>query len=81
MRRNYGSRLFELIDAPLNSATSLLMSAATAGALAKWVPEILLSRVTYSLNPDNTGLIANIRSQRLDVPDTPLNLALPIPFK
>lgn len=45
-RRDYGSSLPELIDAPLTKATGLLLIAATAGALRKWEPRIALSKVT-----------------------------------
>jgi len=40
MRRDYGSRLFELIDAPYSSATRLAIIAATAEALMTWEPRI-----------------------------------------
>ena len=40
MRRDYGSRLFDLIDAPYSSATKLAIIAATAEALIAWEPRI-----------------------------------------
>lgn len=40
MRRDYGSRLYQLVDAPLNSATVLDLYTATAEALATWEPRI-----------------------------------------
>jgi hypothetical protein len=46
MRRNYGSRLFELIDAPMNSGTVIDIISATAEALATWEPRIEVERVT-----------------------------------
>lgn len=42
MRREYGSRLFELIDAPLNSTTVIQLYAATAQALDEWEPRFKL---------------------------------------
>jgi len=45
MRRDYGSRLFELLDAPLNQNTLLALYAATAEALARWEPRFRLRRV------------------------------------
>ena len=45
MRRDYGSRLFELIDRPLNADTVLDMIAAVAEALGKWEPRIAVDRV------------------------------------
>jgi phage baseplate assembly protein W len=45
MRPNYGSRLFELVDAPLNSATLLAIYSETAQALKRWEPRIKIKRV------------------------------------
>ncbi|MCA8880390.1 MAG: GPW/gp25 family protein [Rhodobacteraceae bacterium] len=45
MRRDYGSDLPRLIDAPLNGETLVDLYAATAAALAKWEPRIRLTRV------------------------------------
>lgn len=45
MRRDYGSRLFELIDAPMNGQTIIDIIAATAEALDRWEPRIVLERV------------------------------------
>jgi len=46
MRREYGSRLFELIDAPASGATLIDLYAATAEALARWEPRLRLTKVT-----------------------------------
>lgn len=48
MRRDYGSRLFELIDAPMNRSTLLEIYAATAEAIAKWEPRFKLQTVVAS---------------------------------
>lgn len=45
MRRNYGSRLFELIDSPLNRETLVDIYAALAEALAAWEDRIQLEQV------------------------------------
>ena len=45
MRRNYGSRLFDLIDAPLNAATLVEIYAATAEALVRWEPRLRIQQV------------------------------------
>ena len=45
MRRDYGSRLFELVDAPINRSTLVDIYAATAEALLKWEPRLELTRV------------------------------------
>ena len=45
MRREYGSRLFDLVDRPANAATLLQLYAATALALARWEPRLKLQSV------------------------------------
>lgn len=45
MRREYGSRLFQLIDAPMNRSTMLDLYAATAEALDRWEPRFKLTKV------------------------------------
>ncbi len=45
MRRNYGSRLFELVDRPINRDFSLEIYAATAEALEKWEKRFKLEKV------------------------------------
>ncbi len=44
-RRDFGSRLFELIDQPTNEAWSVDVYAATAEALARWEPRFRLRQV------------------------------------
>lgn len=46
MRRDYGSDLPNLVDAPLNRITIQKIYAATAGALAKWEPRIDIQKIT-----------------------------------
>lgn len=45
MRRDYGSRLYRLVDAPLNGPTLLDLYAATAEALITWEPRIDVRQV------------------------------------
>lgn len=45
MRRDYGSRLFELVDRPINAQTLVDYYAATAQALWQWEPRFRLTRV------------------------------------
>jgi phage baseplate assembly protein W len=45
MRRDYGSRLFELVDRPTSPALLVEIYAATAEALAKWEPRIKVENV------------------------------------
>lgn len=45
MRRNYGSRLLELVDRPINRDFSLEIYAAVARALEKWEKRFKLEKV------------------------------------
>jgi len=45
MRRDYGSRLFQLTDAPSNRSTVTEIYVATVEALTKWEPRFRLSSV------------------------------------
>ena len=45
MRLTYGSRLFDLIDNPLNEQTIIEIFAATAEAILRWEPRIQVQRV------------------------------------
>jgi phage baseplate assembly protein W len=45
MRRDYGSRIYELVDAPVNNATMVDIYAATAEAVLRWEPRFQLTRV------------------------------------
>jgi phage baseplate assembly protein W len=45
MRRDYGSRLFELVDRPTSAGFAVELYAATAEALQKWENRFKLERV------------------------------------
>ena len=45
MRRDYGSRLPDLIDRPMTPRLAMDLYAATADALARWEPRFELTRV------------------------------------
>tara|TARA_B100000678_G_scaffold258338_1_gene237844 strand:+ start:6945 stop:7289 length:345 start_codon:yes stop_codon:yes gene_type:complete len=45
MRRTYGSRLYELMDAPITPGLMALARAFTADALARWEPRLEVIRV------------------------------------
>jgi phage baseplate assembly protein W len=47
-RREFGSQLPDLIDAPANPATLVLLYAAAAAALIRWEPRIDVQRVSLS---------------------------------
>jgi len=48
MRRDYGSRLFSLVDSPANEANKIEYIAATAEALDRWEPRLRVTRVQVS---------------------------------
>ena len=45
MRRDYGSRLYSLIDKPYSGPTRLAIIAATAEALITWEPRLVVEEV------------------------------------
>jgi len=57
MRRDYGSRLPELVDTPANRNGVMDLIIATAGALAKWEPRLRLTRVRVDV-PTADGRMA-----------------------
>jgi phage baseplate assembly protein W len=64
MRRDYGSQLPDLVDAPTNSETTMDMIAAAVDALTKWEPRIALTQVTIaSASPGEVQL--NLTGQYL----------------
>ena len=48
MRREYGSRLPELVDRPMNPGLAIDLFAATASALRRWEPRMRLERVAIT---------------------------------
>lgn len=49
MRRDYGSRLYQLVDAPMNDATRLDMMTATYEALEIWEPRLQLDSIAVEM--------------------------------
>lgn len=75
MRRDYGSRLAELIDAPMNARTRLLLVAASAGAIRRWEPRVRLDRVSVGEARADGTLEITLIGHRTDIP-SPLSLQL-----
>ena len=48
MRRNYGSRLYQLVDEPINRVLLVEIYTAVAEALGQWEPRFELTRVQVS---------------------------------
>ena len=76
MRREYGSLLPDLIDAPLNDTTRLLAYAAVAIALMRWEPRLRLSRVTLDINKAGSAVLS-VEGTRVDL-NEPLSLRVPL---
>ena len=65
MRRDYGSLLYELIDAPLNTATRQLLIASSAAAIHKWEPRLTLRKIGVSTGAAAIALtLSGIRTDR-----------------
>nr|WP_233171778.1 GPW/gp25 family protein [Dyella sp. ASV21] len=79
MRRDYGSRLTDLIDAPANNATRVLLFAATATALMRWEPRITLTRVSLSADDAMQGRwVLHLVGTRTDTGEA-ISLSTPLP--
>jgi len=63
MRRDYGSRLPELVDHPINEATKIELFAATAEALVRWEPRFRLDRVYLTAAGDQGKIILTLEGR------------------
>ena len=73
MRRDYGSRLFDLVDHPVTAAFGTALVAATAEALDRWEPRYRLTRVRLATSA--AGRVT-LDLDGVHVPDgTPLRVA------
>lgn len=76
MRRDYGSDLPSLIDAPANPATRALLYAATATALTRWEPRIVVQQVQLDADDAQAGQFALTITGR--VSDSTLSVRVPL---
>lgn len=65
MRRDYGSRLFELVDNPMGELLRTELFAATAEALERWEPRFALDRVYLSDATDGGRIVLNLEGRIL----------------
>ena len=56
-QREYGSRLFELIDNPQNPTLRIDLIAATAAAVDRWEPRVKLELVTVAFNSNGRPVL------------------------
>lgn len=75
MRREYGSLVPQLIDAPFNEITYLQLKAATANAILQWEPRVTPNFVDLNISVDGHHVLdleltlnSNNQSQSLKVP-------------
>ncbi len=83
MRRNYGSLLPELIDAPFNGAHRLMLFGAIATALMRWEPRIELSKVDITPGNSRGAFTVTVEGRRTDVRGSTdyTRLTLPLTFR
>nr|WP_300306902.1 GPW/gp25 family protein [Halomonas sp.] len=77
MRRDYGSLLPELIDAPLNDTTLLQAYSATIMALIRWEPRIRVTAVRRHVSTDLHGA-ATLEIEGQTVDGDPVTLEVPL---
>lgn len=77
MRREYGSYLTDLMDAPLNNATRLQAYAAVTMAIMRWEPRIRLSRVELAPGAIAGQAVLHVEGTATDT-NAPLNLRVPL---
>lgn len=81
MRRDYGSRIPDLIDAPMGPSTRLRLAAAAYIAIRRWEPRLQISRIAFEPSAATPGrLVATLTATRTDRPagsaGTTLEIAL-----
>lgn len=81
MRRDYGSRLPELIDQAMTPLGRQRLFAATAVALARWKRDVLrLTRVTLTRGEDDGAFVLELEAVDLTAPAGPKPFRFALPF-
>lgn len=81
MRRDYGSMLPDLIDQPANPITRQLVFAATAVAIGRWEPRIVIRRVGVSTDNRDGQIVVDLDAERVDLPAANNRVTLSIPIR
>lgn len=81
MRRDYGSRIPDLIDAPMGPSTLNRCSSAAYTAIRTWEPRLTVRRIQFQISTTRSGLlVASLTATRSDRPagsaGTTLEIAL-----
>jgi uncharacterized protein len=77
MRPEFGSRLRELVFAPLTAATRSLVAGAITDALVKWEPRVDVIGVTVDEQPGDPGTLAVNIEYRVRATNSVYNLVYP----
>lgn len=79
-RREYGSLASELVDQPGNDLGRMRLIAAVAGAIARWEPRLILTRVGFTEASAAGGFALLVEGDRTDQPDArdPARFTLPL---
>ena len=77
-RRTYGSRVFDLLDAPANAATRVRLFAATATALMRWEKRLTVQRVALTAIDGLRGRFALDISCALTTTGDAVALSIPL---
>lgn len=54
-RRDFGSDLYQLVDAPLNPSTRVRLFSAAATALMRWEPRLKVTRIGLAIDTTTPG--------------------------
>ena len=76
MRRNYGSRIFDLIDTPGNETGVLRVIAASADAIARWENRVSMNAADFSIDRDGKAVITIDAATTADAAPVSLSIAL-----
>jgi len=80
MRRNFGSLLPVLLDAPDNGATRVRLYSAVAGALMTWEPRLRITRVAVSSGSMPGQVVIDITGTYIPAEGQQQALALRVPL-
>ena len=77
-RRTYGSRVFDLLDAPANATTRVRLFAATATALMRWEKRLTVQRVALTAIDGLQGKFALDIGGQLSATGITVSLSAPL---
>ncbi|ESQ89986.1 hypothetical protein ABAC460_10190 [Asticcacaulis sp. AC460] len=77
MRRDYGSDLPDLVGRPQNRETAMLLVAASAGAITRWIRKVRVLRCQPTFSADGRGTLTLDVLPLGIVNAQPVNLTIP----